>query len=53
MVELSEAELQSDHAHWLNDFAAWSRDIDHWQARHNAVLVELRRIYASVVALKS
>lgn len=53
MVKHSEADIQGDHAQWLTDFALWGRDVNLWQNRHDAVLVELRRLYAALVALRS
>ncbi len=53
MVQLSKQAIQSDHAHWLNDFAAWNRDADRWQNYHDAALSEIRRLYTTIVALRS
>ena len=53
MVRLSEPDIRSDHVHWCDDFATWIQDINRWQGRHDAILAELRRLYAVVVFLKS
>ncbi len=53
MVKLNESTMQSDHSYWLNDFAAWSRDIECWKARHDVALSQVVRQYASIVALQS
>ncbi|GAF83939.1 unnamed protein product, partial [marine sediment metagenome] len=53
MVKLSEANIQSHHAHWCNDLALWLRDVERWQARYDATLDEFRRPYACIIAVES
>jgi len=53
MVQLSESEMQVDHARWRDDYAGWLQEVELWQARHDEAIAELQRLFAFVKALRN
>jgi len=52
MVQITESDMQQDHARWRRDYAGWLYDVELWEARHDEAMAELKRLFAFIQALQ-